>query len=696
MSTPEFRYRAFISYSHHDERTARWLHGALERYRVPRRLVGRRTTVGAVPARISPVFRDREELPTATDLGRAVSAALEQSSALIVICSPAAAQSRWVGEEIRAFRRLGRQERIFCVIVAGEPNGLGDADCFPPGLLEPLGAGGDSAASVSEPIAADLRPGKDGRTAALLKIVAGLLGVGLDELARRDAQRRQRHLTAIAAASVAGMAAASLLAALALISRNEAERQRARAEVEAATAQQTSEFLVQLFQVADPGEARGNSITAREVLDRGAVRIDRELQQQPVVRANLMYTMGRVYTGLGLYQPASDLLQRAWALRRQMQGGPTPDSVDTANALGAALYLKGEYEEAEKVYRDALSGAEKLHPGGDPQVSEAVNGVADLLSQRGEFAAAETEYAAALAIDRRLHGNMHPDVARSLAGLASALLYEQRYAESEAAYREALAIRRQTLGNDHPLVAETLANLGALLYFSGQREATEPVLREAVDRYRHIFGNEHPNVSSALNNLGRVLLEQGKVAEAAPLLSEALDVDRKLKDPGHDDFVYTLNNLSLARLAAGQVKDAEPLLEEALRIAEHYRHRMRGEIWTNLADVYWRLGRVTDALHAVEAARPLLEDEYPDEPWHEAYLANVEGAARLAAGQREQAGALLLQSYPVVEAKWGREGLFTRLAAGRVAGLYDARGNPALARQYRLIADVDAARPEGP
>ncbi|MEP7098078.1 MAG: toll/interleukin-1 receptor domain-containing protein [Dokdonella sp.] len=111
-----FQYRAFISYSHQDKSWADWLHKALETYRVPRRLVGQTTAAGTTPARLLPIFRDRDELASATDLGRTVNAALAQSANLIVICSPHSAASHWVNEEVLAYKRLGRSERIFCLV----------------------------------------------------------------------------------------------------------------------------------------------------------------------------------------------------------------------------------------------------------------------------------------------------------------------------------------------------------------------------------------------------------------------------------------------------------------------------------------------------------------------------------------------------------------------------------------------------
>src|SRR5580692_6245583 len=170
------KYWAFISYSHRDTQWADWLHKALESYRPPKRLVGTKTARGPVPKRLTPVFRDREELASATDLGTVLTAALEQSAYQIVVCSPQAAKSRWVNEEILAFKRLGREDRIFCLIVDGEPNatdmpGRQEEECFPPALRFRLGPDGELGAARTEPIAADARPGKDGKNSAKLKLI---------------------------------------------------------------------------------------------------------------------------------------------------------------------------------------------------------------------------------------------------------------------------------------------------------------------------------------------------------------------------------------------------------------------------------------------------------------------------------------------------------------------------------------------
>ena len=221
------RYRAFLSYSHADEKWARWLMRRLESYRVPAGLVGTPGVDGPIPAKLGQVFRDRDELPSAGNLGSVINQALQDSGALVVICSPASAQSRWVNAEIQAFRALHGDDRIFSFVVSGDPASREpDTASFPPALIEPENAGGPE----REPLAADARKEGDGRERAFLKLVAGMLGVGFDDLAQREAQQRHRRMAMITIASMLGMAIAIGLAVTAYIARNDAERRQAQAE----------------------------------------------------------------------------------------------------------------------------------------------------------------------------------------------------------------------------------------------------------------------------------------------------------------------------------------------------------------------------------------------------------------------------------------------------------------------------------
>lgn len=222
------RYRAFISYSHADQAWARRLHRALETYRVPGHLVGQTTRKGTVPRRLSPIFRDRDDLSASGDLSASVREALSRSDTLIVICSPAAAVSRWVNEEIRVYRELNPDGDVLAAILSGEPEAEAsgqptDRECFPPNLRASGGV-------VAEPVAADFRRSGDGRRMALLKLVAGLLDLHLDQLIQRDLQRRQRRVTVITGAAIALSLTMTTLTILAISARSEAERRKAEAE----------------------------------------------------------------------------------------------------------------------------------------------------------------------------------------------------------------------------------------------------------------------------------------------------------------------------------------------------------------------------------------------------------------------------------------------------------------------------------
>jgi hypothetical protein len=218
------------------------------------------------------VFLDSKELASSSDLAASVRDALATAESLIVICSPAAAKSRWVNEEVRAFKEIGRADRILCLVVGGEPRmNAGEGEqCFPPALRFQVVDGQITNVPAAEPLAADIRSGASAKRDAKLRIIAGLLQVPFDDLRRREQARRQQRLVALAAVSVAVSVVFASLALLAWRARNEAEFERQMAVRKTLTAERTAEFMVSLFEVADPSEARGNSITAREILDRGA------------------------------------------------------------------------------------------------------------------------------------------------------------------------------------------------------------------------------------------------------------------------------------------------------------------------------------------------------------------------------------------------------------------------------------------
>jgi len=718
----DHKYWAFISYSHRDTLWADWLHKTLESYRPPKQLVGTSTPLGVVPKRLTPVFRDREELPSATDLGALLNAALQSSRCQIIICSPQSAKSRWVNEEILAFKRLGREDRIFCLIVGGEPNasdmpGREEEECFPPALRFKLGADGNLSEVRSEPIAADARPGKDGKANAKLKLIAGLLGVGFDALRRREQQRRNRQLLIVACGAMAGMVITSGLAAYALVQRAAAQRQTVRAEAEARTAKETTKFLVDLFKISDPSEARGNTVTAREMLDKGAKRVDRELAQQPAIQATLMDTLGSVYTGLGLYGEARPLLERAVATRRELITDPLalPDSL---NHLGDVLLIQAKYDDAEKDYQEAirLESAKPKDRDSQAELATTLHGYGVLLAEKARYAEAATKLREALALQQALYGKANPDVARTLKDLARAvadggdlaaaiplmrtavetqqavrgsephpdtaeafndlalLLWRQGdYDGSEKYFNESLAMYRRLLGEKHIYIADGLENLASTLQDKGDLARAEPIYRQALAMYRDLLGDAHPRVAATLHNLASLQYDRGHSEEAIATEREAIAAYRTIYPQGHKDLAYFLNVIGFWLTMAGQYEEAERDIQEGLAM----RRRLFGERNPDVASSLMMLAhlevaerRYQEALESAHTAADIYTAALSNTHWRTAVAESAEGAALTGLGRYPEADALLQHSYGILSKNGGAPRTFQTLTQSYIDTLH--------------------------
>jgi len=723
----DFKYRAFISYSHADEVWAKWLHKSLETYRLPKRLVGRETEFGPVPGRLAPVFRDRDELATATSLGETLTRALQQSATQVVICSPAAAKSRWVNEEILTYKRLGREQRIFCLIVGGEP-GDPQQECFPPALRFQIGADGELTQTPSEPIAADVRPGKDSKLDGKLKLVAGMLGVGLDELKQREAHRQRVRMMVVVGGSLAGLAITSALAAAAWFARNEAERQRVIAQQEAETASRTAQFMVGLFKVPNPSEERGNTITAREILDNGARRVVTELDDQPEIQATLMDTMGSVYESLGLYPQAGRLLAEALDKRRREFGDQHADVAQTMAHLAKVLSLQAQYRTAEPMYRVALRIQRQQFGDDAPQVAETLIGLAELLTMEGRFQdaevplresieirrklygnehlkiasglqllgvnlydqgqneAAESAFREAIAMQRRLlHGGAHPDLAESLNNLALLLWDAGRYDEVEALYQEALAMSRKVYDELHPKIAVTLNNLALVEQDQGKLEAAENHFRDVIRLRRQGLGEEHPEVAIAMNNLAFVLYDKGDRKAAIAMQRESVAMYRRLFPNGHPDLAASLTNLARWLIDEKDHDEAESMLLESLAMQRKLLgndHQRVAVTQTELGRLYLYTGRFADGAATSKEARLKLAQSLAPDHWRTAWAGVIEGACLTRLQKFGAAESLLTTGLAVIEGSPGAGALRVQATQRYLADLYASWGKPNRAAAY--------------
>ena len=676
------RYIAYISYYHGDRVVARWLHRAVETYRVPRKLLAK---LGLdKPARLKPVFLDREELSSSSNLAESLRNALEGSEFLIVVCSPAAAASRWVNEEIKIFRELGRADKILCLIVAGEPQaqqrGLAlELECFPHALFDAAPTG-QSGMAAPEPLAADLRAGGDSRHSATLKIVAALLGVSFDELRHRDHARQRRRLAVVGVSATLGCIIFAGLAAAAWIARDEAVRQRQIAVQKSLTAQRTADFLVSLFQVSNPSEARGNSVTARSILDRGAQEIEESLRDELAVRAELSATLGEVYTGLGLYKPALHLLETAHSTV-----GQDPSAIARQTVSLAYLeQLRGNSDRADALYAQAQQVADSLEQPDRALQTKIYIGRGEVAGYQEQSAKASDYFNRALALQEDQPPNELR--VRVLEQLATADLNANDLVASERIYEQALEARVKLSGETHPMVSETLNNLGAVAYLRGERPRAESFYQRALNIDRRVLGEEHPDVAVDMNNLALLYVERREFALAIPMLEEAVRIQLTQQDETQRDLIFAFTNLGLGRMGSGEYGAAESAFEKGLQAAVTNKSRMHAPILVHIADLECRTNRYQDGLARVEVARPIMAARYPDDPWRIALLDNVKAECLTGLRRFAEADLLVAASTPVLLEKWSATSLYGNDALKRAIRLYQLTGDAARVAKYRRIA----------
>jgi tetratricopeptide (TPR) repeat protein len=538
-------YFAFLSYSHRDEEDAEWLHDALESYRVPSHLVGRLTEHGSVPRRLTPIFRDLSELPASDDLGEEICEAIAASRFLIVLCSPAAAVSRWTNAEIETFKAKHPDGTIFAAIVAGEPFACEIPDreaqeCLPKALRFKYDRHGRPTTKKIEPLAADFRGDSEARRRGFLKLVAGMLGVGLDDLVRRDEVRRQKRLAVLAAASLAGMVVTSALAVAAIQARDAARDQRREAEgligfmlgdlrsklepvgrldaldgvgskvlayyqkqemsdLPDAALLQRSRALALMGEIAN---ARGNSDGALRQFQAALAGTAEALRRNPndpqrlFDHAQIVYNIGELARQRGQSDKALAAMREYKSLANRMVA-LEPDNlrwrVETQYAdanLGIVLFGQRQFEEAARAFEQALKTIQGLATA-DPNNADYQKGAVETLAWLADARMAEGRIPHAIALRQRQKALLEQLISRS---------------GGDVEFREDLIHSLRALGHAY----------GA----SGETEAAVQNMRLAVQEAQKLADVEPANRSWAGNvaqshlDLARILIFSGNIAAA--------------------------------------------------------------------------------------------------------------------------------------------------------------------------------------
>jgi len=572
MTVTAFRYRAFISYSHRDQAAARWLHGALESYRVPSRLIGKVTGTGEITKRLGAIFRDRDELPVASDLTGKINEALAAAQFLIVLCSPAAAQSKWVNQEVINFKRIKGEDSIIAVIVDGEPYassipGREAEECFVPALRFRTDAEGRLTDHAAEPIAADMRPGKDSKRLVKLKVLAGLLGLGLDELARRETQRRQRRMFWVSTGSVAAMVMMGVLTLNAVTARNDAERQKAQAE-------NLIEFML--------GDLRK--------------------KLQPVGRLDVLDSVGeRALQYFDTLKPdeldADTLGRKSRAL----------------NLLGEIESTRGNLNNARKIFAEAKETTEVLlarDPENPQRIfdqAQSVFWLGNIDWQRGDKVQAEAAFneyqrLSLLLIEKDPKNTKWlAEAAYSYNNVGVMLFQDRRFKDASEQFQRGRTIQAKLVEAENKDLSRLIdlgrfdAWLADSARLSDDLTAAAEIRAREIVTYQRVLDLDPLNKSAvefyvpALIALGRIHMERGSIAEAEAVLRNTKAQAEKLAagDPENGTWqeLYARTEILYgdAQLGLGEQEQSEKSAVNAIRIADELLKR-------DASVIRWKVG----------------------------------------------------------------------------------------------------------
>ncbi len=494
---------------------------------------------------------------------------------------------------------------------------------------------------------------------------------------------------------LAGGALAVVLAALVSFYTWRLADARDRAEQEAATAQETADFVTSLFASNLPRDVPTDTITARTLLRRGRAQID-ALDGQPAVQANLLTTLGRIYDRLGRPDTAVAVLRRALALRRTLYASPHPDLAAARLALGSALAEASQYDDAEPLLREAVRGLRTLHPRGHRDLAEALQQLGSLRSLTGAYEASLAPREEAYALYRRLLGPQHETTLFCLTELATGYYYADRYDEATARFQEAIAGLREAGHTVH--LTHAMTNFAALRKDQGALEDALALHEDALARRRIVLGDDHPDVAVNLSQMAvlNVKLERYAAAEAAA--REALALRLRVLGPSHARVATSYNQLAQVAYARAAWADAIDAYEQALAIyVAHYGqgHPYPATVLSNIGSTYYKAGRPADALAPLRRSLDsYAASSFGRDHWWAAYPRMWLGLALADLGRFAEGERYALEAYRLFRKQHAPPHPALATAATRAVRIHLAGGHVRAARAFAdsvRAAGVDVA-----
>jgi non-specific serine/threonine protein kinase/serine/threonine-protein kinase len=368
--------------------------------------------------------------------------------------------------------------------------------------------------------------------------------------------RRHRLGVAVAAAGVLLLVGFAITQAVEL---RRITRERDRAD-------RITQFMTGMFKMSNPSVARGNTVTARELLDKAAKEIGTGLKNDPELQAKMMYTMADTYEGLDLASQAQSLLEGALDIQRRVLGPRNPDTLRSMSYLGNVRSYEGHLAEGEKLEREAFEGQRRALGPGHLDTLASMRRLADTLDWEGHYSEGEKLAREAIDIQRRVLGPEDRNTLWTMDTLGTNLFNQGRFAEADNLYREALDVQRRVLGPDHQDTLWSMGNLAATQMWEGRLAEAEKRRRETLDIQRRVFGPEHHDTLSSMAGLADTLEREGRYAEEEKLRRETLDIQRRVFGPEHHDTLLSMAGLADTLEREGVYAEAERLRRETLAI----------------------------------------------------------------------------------------------------------------------------------
>ena len=457
------------------------------------------------------------------------------------------------------------------------------------------------------------------------------------------------------------------------------------AQREAATANQVTSFVTGLFEAVDPYDAETRNMTVRELVDRGAARIERDLESQPEIQSRLTSVLATMYLRVGAYAQGDLMLDHVLPNFRQRLGAQHPAVAQALQDRGLLLTTLGKYEAAGQALNEALSIREAAFGPEDSRVADTLDALAVLNTRTGKRQFARQCYERELGIREKTGERASESVAKTLNNLGMLCNVMGDATTARIHLERARAIHESNRGPNHPLVAGTLVNLADAYRSLGDLEKASGLLLRSVSILRAAHGEQHRDVATALNSLANVFFDMKRFDEARAGYEQVLDIYAKTLGPEHPYVAYPLRNLGNLYNRTGDPAQSIVYHERALAVRVRAHGRLHPDVAQSLESVGSMLLATGDSTRAESMLRESLETARATLPAdHEriGISSSALGWCFARTKRFEDAERLLLDGYRILGIRRGESSEETQLARRRLSALYQDWGRPADAARY--------------